>query len=117
LLSDFVTENRTEIIARCRTRVAARMAPRPTEFELEHGIPLFLDRLAARLLSKLATRTLKAGQISPLPRSEAHADDAVGESATKHGSDLPGKGCMFTVALPRASEHPGRAGDSGRRTA
>jgi signal transduction histidine kinase len=96
MLSDFVTENRTEIIARCRTRVAARMAPRPTEFELEHGIPLFLDQLAARLRSKLATRTLKAGQITLLPRPDAHAEDAVGESATKHGGDLLRVG--FTVA-------------------
>ena len=53
MLSEFVRENRGEIIERCRVRVAARMAPRPTESELEHGIPLFLDQLTATLHSKL----------------------------------------------------------------
>lgn len=53
MLSEFVSENRLEIIARCRARVACRMAPRPTEHELEAGIPLFLDQLATTLRSKL----------------------------------------------------------------
>jgi hypothetical protein len=54
------------------------MAPRPTEIELEHGIPLFLDQLAATLHSKLAD------------------ESAVSVGAMKHGGDLLRKG--FTVA-------------------
>ncbi|MEO8703036.1 MAG: HAMP domain-containing sensor histidine kinase [Kofleriaceae bacterium] len=64
MLSDFVSDNRLEIIERCRARVALRVAPRPTEHELEEGIPLFLDQLAATLRSKLdpatATKTTTA---------------------------------------------------------
>jgi signal transduction histidine kinase len=45
VLSDFVRDHREEIIARCRTRVAERMAPRATRAELEDGIPLFLREL------------------------------------------------------------------------
>jgi signal transduction histidine kinase len=78
MLSEFVTANRLEIIARCRARVAARMAPRATELELEHGIPLFLDDLAATLKSKL---------LSGL---------GAGDNATKHGRALLSQG--FTVA-------------------
>jgi len=78
-LSAFVTEHRAEIIVRCRARVAARMAPRPTELELVQGIPLFLDQLARTLL-----------------RVELPTGSGVGPTATKHGSDLLGGG--FTIA-------------------
>jgi K+-sensing histidine kinase KdpD len=53
MLSEFVKTHRDEIIARCRTRVAARMAPRPTRSELEHGIPLFLRELEQTLACEL----------------------------------------------------------------
>jgi len=78
MLSQFVTEHRTEIIARCRARVAERMAPRPTELELQHGIPLFLDQLAAILRSR---------------RSDGAAGTAV---AAMHGGELLAAG--FTVS-------------------
>jgi signal transduction histidine kinase len=78
MLSAFVTANRQEIIQRCRARVSARMAPRPTTLELEHGIPLFLDQLAAALRATLE-----------------HAE-AVNATATLHGADLLRMG--FTIA-------------------
>lgn len=77
MLSDFVTENRNEIIERCRARVATRTAPKPTEVELSRGIPLFLDQLAETLRSKLVS-------------------GASVEAATKHGADLLHDG--FTIA-------------------
>jgi signal transduction histidine kinase len=52
MLSEFVKSHRDEIIARCRTRVAGRMAPRPTRSELDHGIPLFLSELEQTLVSR-----------------------------------------------------------------
>jgi signal transduction histidine kinase len=82
MLSDFVLENRTEIVARCRAKVAARMVPRPTDFELEHGVPLFLDELAHALRStEVIGRDTAAG---------------IAASATHHGSDLLRSG--FTIA-------------------
>jgi len=39
MLSDFITQNRSEILKRSRARVANRSAPRPTDEELENGIP------------------------------------------------------------------------------
>ncbi len=53
MLIEFVALNRAEIISRCRARVAARMAPTPSDAELEHGVPLFLDYITATLHSKL----------------------------------------------------------------
>ena len=55
MLHEFITENRSEIIARCRVKVAARPAPRPTPAELKHGVPLFLDQLAEILRMKAAS--------------------------------------------------------------
>jgi signal transduction histidine kinase len=49
MFHQFITANRELIIARTRAKVALRSAPRPTERELETGVPLFLDQLAAAL--------------------------------------------------------------------
>jgi signal transduction histidine kinase len=78
MLGNFISSNRGEIIARCRARVLARSAPRATDDELEHGIPAFLDQLAAILKSKLLSGS------------------DVGPAATVHGRDLLRDG--FTVA-------------------
>lgn len=78
MLSDFLTSHRDELIAMCRAKVATRLAPRPTEFELEHGIPIFLDQLVEAL------------------RLELSSEVAIGATATKHGSELLHHG--FTVA-------------------
>ena len=56
ILHEFVTNNRTEIIVRCRLLIADLHAPRPTQSELEHGVPLFLDQLADKLRLKLTWR-------------------------------------------------------------
>jgi signal transduction histidine kinase len=77
MLSDFVTQNRAEILKRSRARVAKRSAPRPTDEELEKGIPLFLDQLAQAL--------------------RATPDDvALDGDAAKHGADLLRMG--FSIA-------------------
>lgn len=78
MLHAFITSKRDEIIERCRAKVSTRPAPRPTDPELEYGIPLFLDQLAATLRSTLFTHP------------------AIGKSATKHGSELLRRG--FTIA-------------------
>jgi signal transduction histidine kinase len=75
-----LTANRAEIIARTRAKVAARAAPRATDEELEHGVPLFLDQLVETLT------------VSPTP-SDAQA---IGGSAARHGGDLLKRG--FTLA-------------------
>jgi len=77
-LDVFLTENRAEIIERCRARVKTRRVPRATDLELERGIPLFLDQLIDTLRLRLDTNP-----------------DAEGV-ATRHGSDLSTAG--FTVA-------------------
>jgi signal transduction histidine kinase len=81
MLHQFVTANRQEVIARTRAKVARRSAPRPTQRELETGVPLFLDQLVAAL------------QASP---PSAKDMQAIGETATIHGGHLQEQG--FTIS-------------------
>jgi signal transduction histidine kinase len=86
-LSEFVRIHRDEIIARTVSRVSARPATQVTDAEQGHGVPLFLDQLAASL------------------RAEAGADECSGGAASSreiaiaaalHGRDLLGR--KFTIA-------------------
>ncbi|MEQ1910321.1 MAG: HAMP domain-containing sensor histidine kinase [Vicinamibacterales bacterium] len=70
MLHDFIAVHREEIIRRCRAKVATRSVPPPTEAEIDHSVPLFLDHL------------LDALRIRPSSRPE------IGRSAVLHGHDL-----------------------------
>src|SRR5688572_30849886 len=78
MLYEFITLNREEIITRCRAKVATRSMPPPSEAEINHGVPLFLDQLV---------EMLRSGGTSTL---------AIDESAGQHGHDLLRQG--FTVS-------------------
>jgi signal transduction histidine kinase len=78
MLHEFIAVHRDEIIRRCRAKVATRSIPPPTEAELEHGVPVFLDQLMD---------TLRFGQTT---------SPEIGRSAIKHGHDLLRQG--FTVS-------------------
>jgi signal transduction histidine kinase len=78
MLYEFITFNREEIITRCRAKVAARSIPLPSEAEINHGVPLFLDQLVGML---------RSGDSSTLE---------IDRSAGQHGHDLLLKG--FTVS-------------------
>jgi signal transduction histidine kinase len=76
MLHEFLKENREALIARCRSKVAARRAPRATECELIYGIPLFLDQLINALRSE-----------QPAILSTATSAD-IGQTAAQHGNEL-----------------------------
>jgi signal transduction histidine kinase len=78
LLHDFISQNRLEIIARCRTKVATRMDTLPAGVEHDHGVPVFLDQLRD---------ALRFGETT---------SPEIGKSAIKHGYDLLQQG--FTVS-------------------
>ncbi len=78
MLQEFVAVNREEIIRLCRAKVAARSVPPPTDAEIEHGVPVFLDQL-----------------IDVLHRG-LEGSPEIGRSAILHGHDLQHLG--FTVS-------------------
>ena len=77
-LQEFIGVYRDELIRRCRAKVATRTGPPPTEAEMEHGVPLFLDQLV---------KELRHGQ------SKTHE---ITKAAAQHGHDLLRQG--FTVS-------------------
>ena len=79
MLQEFIELNREEIIKRCRTKVATRSVPPPTDAEINHGVPLFLDQLVDALRS-----------------GGAKVNSDISRSAVLHGRDLLHQG--FTVS-------------------
>ena len=77
MLHEFITFKRDEIIARCRVKVAERSIPPPSEAEINHGVPIFLEQLV---------HALRSGT----PGAE------IDRSAGQHGHDLLLQG--FTVS-------------------
>lgn len=77
MLRDFISDNRDEVIRRCRAKVAARSVPPPTPAEIDNGVPVFLDQLLGAL----------AG---------VETDRAIADSAVLHAHDLLLRG--FTIS-------------------
>lgn len=89
MLNDFILANREEIIERARGRVSARSAPKATDTNLEHGIPIFLTQLVSALEEAGTTPRLHlVGTTDAVKR--------ITDSATLHGRDLLKNG--LTVA-------------------
>ena len=89
MLCDFLRSHRAELVERCRAKVASRMAPRATQDEMEHGIPVFLDQLI---------ETLRLEQQQPPERLRLAQRDVPAEFSThaaKHGQELLHRG--FTL--------------------
>ncbi len=73
MLSKFITQHRDQILALTRQKVLVRMAPRPTETEVEHGVPLFLNQMIEVLKRHDPPGTL--------------TDPTLGRTASNHGAD------------------------------
>ena len=80
-LSMFLTRNRELLIERARGKVLKRRVPLPTDFELSHGVPLFIDQLAETLRQEAKGPDARLPEMTP--------------GAVHHGHDLLTQG--FTV--------------------
>jgi len=78
MLDEFVAAHRTEIISRCRAKVAARSDPPPFRGAIDRGVPMFLDQLLDEL------------------RHGPSADVEITRTATQRGRDLLKQG--YTVS-------------------
>jgi signal transduction histidine kinase len=92
MLHEFLTSNREELIFRCRAKVAKRNAPRPTEKELEFGIPVFLTQLTNILRSEDLNSQSESARPAFVGNNDLVADDGMGKSASRHGEELLGIG-------------------------
>jgi signal transduction histidine kinase len=78
MLFDFIAKHRDLLVSRAREKVRTRVAPAPTEIELTHGVPLFLDQFSSRLRL-----------------SAAQSSSEIGATASIHGAELLAAG--FTI--------------------
>ena len=86
MLHEFLADNRSELIDRCRIKVLKRRAPRATPAELDHGIPRFLDQLTQLMRNDSLAAAVHHG---PAPQAQAsNAEKQLASSAGMHGAEL-----------------------------
>jgi hypothetical protein len=88
MLHEFLTANRRDLLDRRSARVAHRFAPSPSDADLKHGIPLFLDQPIVML---------QAQEDTPDPTPDPKVSNASNE-----GEAGSGMGVCYT-ARPRVN--------------
>jgi hypothetical protein len=83
MLHEFLTSNRTELVARCKNKAARRFAPSEIPLALDHGVPLFLQQLVETL--RLEQREPTGATVEPGP---SPAPTEIGRAATVHGAEM-----------------------------
>ncbi len=92
MMHTFLTNNRAELIERCKGKVAARPQRAATEEQLANGVPMFLDQLTRTLEAEEAGRHDESVEISGSSGGDVLALSEIGVSATAHGASLLGLG-------------------------
>ena len=95
MLHEFLTVHRQELIARCRQKVALRVAPGAREAELDHGIGYFLDQLIKTLELERTADPQASRRVSGPSGGETVGVSEIAEAASKHGGELLRHG--FTI--------------------
>jgi len=95
MLHEFLTAHRVHLIERCRLKVANRRAPKATDAELEHGIPLFIDQLIKTLRVEQTSEPLRSRKVSGPEGGGTPTLSEIGSTAAQHGRELQQHG--FTV--------------------
>lgn len=87
MMHDFLSNNRDDLIERCRLKVAHRPARGATVQQLQSGVPLFLDQLIQTLRIEQTAKPMDSRKISG-PSSGEPSFSAIGMSAAQHGRQL-----------------------------
>lgn len=91
----FLINNRDELIARCKHKVAQRPQRAATAQQLVHGIPIFLGQLTRTLQAEERGAAGEGERISGAAGGDSVALSEIGLSAAAHGKELLELG--FTV--------------------
>ena len=94
MLHEFLTTNKADLIARCRIKVARRLAPKVAGTELAHGIPRFLDQLIKTLEVEQTSEPMRSRRVSG-PAGGGTVVSEIAATAALHGRELSEQG--FTV--------------------
>lgn len=95
MMHTFIENNRAELIARCKAKVAKRPQRAATEEQLKNGVPLFLEQLRRTLEAEEDHQAGESRRISGTSGNSQSAVSEMGVSAAAHGKQLLELG--FTV--------------------
>ena len=84
----FLTNNRAELIARCKAKVAQRPKRAATAEQLANGIPMFLEQLTRTLRAEEEGDVAEGERISGPAGGDVTSLSQIGVSATAHGKEL-----------------------------
>ncbi|OTP72096.1 MULTISPECIES: sensor histidine kinase [Burkholderiaceae] len=87
MMHNFLANNRSELIERCKAKVAQRPLRAATPKQLQNGVPMFLEQLIKTLRVEQTTRPLDSREISGPSDGETSMSE-VGTSAAQHGREL-----------------------------
>jgi signal transduction histidine kinase len=87
-MHNFLANNRIELIARCKAKVAQRPSRAATEEQLKNGIPLFLEQLRRTLVAEDGGKAGESLQISGGRGGNAQSLSEMGVTAAAHGKEL-----------------------------
>jgi signal transduction histidine kinase len=88
MMHEFLSAHRAELITRCQRKVAERSAPKASELERTHGIPMFLDQLIETLRAEQGADPSRSRKISGISGGENAGVSEMGEAAAHHGREL-----------------------------
>lgn len=83
----FLTNNRVELVRRCRVKVASRPARKATALQLKNGVPMFLDQLIRTLQAEQTARPMEGSRISGSSDGGGSPSE-IGQSAAQHAQEL-----------------------------
>ncbi|EJL67771.1 sensor histidine kinase [Variovorax sp. Varisp85] len=87
-MRNFLTNNRDELISRCKSKVARRPRRAATEQQLANGIPLFLDQLIQTFAAEEDDKPADSIRISGPSGGDSQTLSEMGVAATAHGKEL-----------------------------
>ncbi len=88
MMHGFLTNNRDELVARCRVKVAQRPRRGVSDIQLANGIPMFLDQVIRTLEAEGVDDDGTSARISGNSGGDLLALSEIGISATAHGRQL-----------------------------
>lgn len=84
----FLANNRDELIARCKAKVAQRPKRAATEEQLKNGVPLFLEQLRRTLVAEEGGQAAESLKISGGSGGHTQSLSEMGVTAAAHGKQL-----------------------------
>ena len=88
MMHNFLSNNRNQLISRCKEKVSQRPKRAATEEQLVNGVPLFLDQLVRTLQAEDVADSAASLRISGASGGDSVALSELGVGASAHGKQL-----------------------------